>query len=119
MEYAMEKHVLFLLKPGFYDEKGGPYFCPNCATVEGFLSYVPEIEKRIDVRRVDFQRPRKEIVKLLGASNQKCPVLVLGEDAGLSPEARKSEETGKVFIVGGVEICDFLGRTYGAVRPHP
>jgi hypothetical protein len=115
----MGKHVLFLLKPSFYDEKGGPFFCPECSTVEGFLSYTPGLEKRLDVRRIDFQRPRKEIVDLIGASNQKCPVLVLDENAGFPTEAKKIEETGRVFIVGSIGICDFLGRTYGVVRPHP
>jgi hypothetical protein len=115
----MEKHILFLLKPGFYDEKGGPFFCPSCSAVEGFLKYAPEIEARLGVRRIDFKRPRKEIVDLIGASNQKCPVLVLVDAADLPPEAAKSAETGKAFISGSTEICDFLGRTFNVVRPHP
>jgi hypothetical protein len=42
----MRRYVLFLLKPGFYDDKGGPFFCPNCAAVEGFLKYAPEVESQ-------------------------------------------------------------------------
>lgn len=114
----MGKHVLFLLKPGFYDEKGGPFFCPECSTVEGFLTYAPGIEKLIVVRRIAFQRPRKEIVELIGVSNQKCPVLVLDEGPDITAEAKKAE-TGRAFISGSIGICDFLGRTYGVVRPHP
>jgi len=113
----LKKFVLFLLKPGFYDQKDGPFFCPECATVEGFLKYVPEIEKLLDVRRVDFQKPRKEIVELLGASHQGCPVLVL-DDARNLAEAKISEETGKAYLTGGLQICDFLGRSFSAVRPH-
>lgn len=115
----MGKHMLFLLKPGFYDEKGGPFFCPGCAAVEGLLKYAPEVEIHVEVRRVDFQKPRKEIVELIGASNQGCPVLVLDGASARPGEAKKSEETGKAFISGSTEICEFLGRTFGVCRPHP
>src|SRR5512135_1360621 len=106
----MLKDVLFLLKPGFHDEKGGPFFCPNCGAVEGFLKYAPQVEGQLDVRRVDFQRPRKEIVELIGASNYGCPVLVLLGTSDLPAEAKRSDETGKAYISGSIEICDFLGR---------
>ncbi len=115
----MGKYVLFLLKPGFYDEKGGPFYCPDCAAVEGFLKYAPQVEGQLDVRRVEFQRPRQEIVELLGASNQGCPVLVFGETSDLPAEASKSVETGRAYISGAAQICEFLGRTFGVVRPHP
>lgn len=115
----MSKMVLFLLKPGFADDKGGPWFCPGCAGVEGFLKYAPEVERQIDVRRVDFPRPRKEIVELVGAANQGCPVLVLATDATAPPEAKTSLETGRAFIADTAPICEFLGRTFGVVRPHP
>jgi hypothetical protein len=115
----MQKHVLFMLKPGFYDEKGGPFFCPGCAAVEGFLKYAPQVEKQLDVRRIEFPRPRREIVELIGAANQGCPVLVLDAVSPLPAEAIKSAETGKAFISGATQICEFLGRTFGVVRPHP
>ena len=115
----MGRHVLFLLKPGFYDDKGGPFFCPNCAAVEGFLKFAPEVESQLDVRRIDFPRPRKEIVELIGATNQRCPVLVLDEVGDLPVEAHKSEETGMAYIFGSTQICEFLGRVFGVVRPHP
>jgi len=118
-EFAMGKHVLFLLNPGFHDEKGGPFFCPECSAVEGFLKYAPEVEKQLAVRRVEFKKPRKEIVGLIGATNQKCPVLVLDEASVRPPEAKKSEETGRAFISGSIQICEFLGRAFGVVRPHP
>jgi hypothetical protein len=114
----MPKAVLFLLNPGFHDEKGGPFFCPNCAAVEGFLKYAPQIEAQLDVRRIAFARPRKEIVEMIGEANQRCPVLVLAGD-DLPAEAAKSSETGKAYIWGAVPICEYLGRTFGVVRPHP
>jgi len=115
----MAKPVLFVLKPGFRDDLGGPFFCPGCAGVEGFLKYAPQVEGLVEVRRIDFPRPRPEIVELLGAANQACPVLVLDADAELPPEAKRSEDTGRAFIFGAVPICEYLGRTFGAVRPHP
>ena len=115
----MAKPVLFVLKPGFHSEKGGPFFCPGCAGVEGFLKYAPQAESLVEVRRIDFPRPRPEIVALVGEANQACPVLVLPEDAELPPEAQRSEATGRAFIFGPVPICDYLGRTFGLLRPHP
>jgi hypothetical protein len=115
----MVKPVLFLLKPGFYDDSGGPYFCSSSAAVEGFFKYAPEVEWRLDVRRIDFPRPRKEIVELIGAANQGCPVLVLGEVDDLPTEAKRSEETGMAYISESTPICEFLGRTFGVARPHP
>jgi hypothetical protein len=115
----MAKPTLFLLKPGFHDDKGGPFFCPSCAAVEGFLKYAPEVERQLDVRRIDFPRPRKEIISLIGADNQGCPVLVLGKGAEPSAEAKRSLETGRLFVSGSTEVCEYLGRTFGGVRPHP
>ena len=114
----MAKPILFLLKPMFYDGKEGPFFCPGCAAVEGFLKYAPEVESRLDIRRIDFKRPRQEIVKLIGETNQGCPVLVLDASGEVPAAAAKSKETGRVFCSGSNEICEFLGRTLGVVRPH-
>jgi hypothetical protein len=114
----MSKHVLFLLKSGFSDDQGGPFFCPDCAALEGFLSYAPEVASELDIRRVAFQRPRQDLIAQLGAANQGCPVLVLAETAELPPEATCSEETGKAFISGSTAICDYLGRIFSVARPH-
>ena len=115
----MGKHVLFLLKPGFKSTEGGPFYCPDCAAVEGFLKYAPKIETQIDIRRIDFPKPRKEITDLLGAANQGCPVLVFDESSAIPTEAKASEETGRAYLSDAREICDFLGRTFGVARPHP
>lgn len=74
----MEK--LFLLKSDFEDKKLNPkrkYFCPQCAIIEGVLAYFPKLKTKIDITYVDFERPRKIIVDLIGEENQSCPVLVL------------------------------------------
>lgn len=71
---------LFLLKPDFQDLTRADrkiYFCPECAIVYGLFSYYPHLSDEIEVEFVDYNRPRKVLVDLLGEENQSCPVLVL------------------------------------------
>ena len=71
---------LFLIKADFQDFKradGRNYFCPDCVTIEGLLSFYPRLRNELDVNYVDFNRPRKILADLLGEENQSCPVLVL------------------------------------------
>jgi len=82
---------LFLLKVDFQDINRNPeakYFCPECAPVEGLLSYYPRLRNELEVVYVDFARPRKVLVDLLGEENQSCPVLVL-EDGTFVNEVEK------------------------------
>ncbi|MBV5313295.1 MAG: DUF3088 family protein [Prolixibacteraceae bacterium] len=71
---------LFLIKPDFLDLKRADnksYFCPDCVMIEGLLSFYPRLRDELDINYVDFNRPRKILVDLLGETNQSCPVLVL------------------------------------------
>lgn len=71
---------LFLLKADFQDASradGKKYFCPECSPIEGLLSYYPRLRNELDVHYVDYNRPRKVLVDLIGEANQSCPVLVL------------------------------------------
>lgn len=114
----MGKHILFILKPGFYDGDEGPFYCPYSAAMEGFLKYLPEIEEEVDVRRIDFQRPREAVIALIGEENQGAPVLVLDEAAEIPPEARVYPQTGRAFIHDTMEIGNFLSNIFGVMRPH-
>ena len=114
----MGKHILFVLKPGFYDGEEGPFYCPHSAAIEGILKYLPEIEKEVDVHRIDFQRPRAEVVALIGEKNQGSPVLVLDEAVEVPPEAQVSAETGRAFIHDEIQIGKFLSRAFGVMQPH-
>ncbi|MCA6461737.1 MAG: DUF3088 domain-containing protein [Chitinophagaceae bacterium] len=73
--------ILFLLRPDFTDslrdQAGKLYYCPDCALIEGVLSYYPHLRQQIDIRYIDFPHPRKEIVDLVGDSHQGCPNLIL------------------------------------------
>jgi len=114
----MGRHVLFLLNPGFYDGDDGPFFCPHNAAMEGLLKYVPELESELDVRRVDFSRPRPDIVALLGEENQGAPVLVIDETREIPSDAHVSATTGRAFIVGDIAIGNYLYRAFGTMKPH-
>ena len=114
----MGKHTLFLLNPGFFDGDDGPFFCPHNAAMEGLLKYEPTLETKLDIRRVEFQRPRQEIVKLLGEENQGLPVLVIDETREAPTEAQVSDETGRAFIVGEIAISNFLHKDLGTFKPH-
>jgi len=114
----MSKHILFLLKPNFYDGEEGPFFCPHSAAMEGLLKYVPDLESKLEVRRIDFQRPRPEVIKLLGEENQGTPVLVLDEGVEDPQDAQVSKSTGRAFFLGEIEISKFLHRELGIIKPH-
>ena len=70
---------LFLLKADFQDAAradGKRYFCPDCVMIEGLLSYYPRLQDELEVKYVNFARPRQALVELVGEENQSCPVLV-------------------------------------------
>lgn len=114
----MSKHTLFLLTPGFFDGEKGPFFCPHSAAMEGFLKYVPSIEDVVDVKRIAFQRPRQDIIELLGEENQFTPVLILSKDADVPEGAQVSEQTGRAFFLGEIDIMKYLSRSQNVMRPH-
>jgi hypothetical protein len=81
---------LFLLKADFKDESRGDgkrYFCPDCVLIEGLLSYYPRLAKELEVKYVNFARPRQVLVDLLGEGNQSCPVLVLEDGTFINETA--------------------------------
>ncbi len=110
----MKRDVLYLLKEAFPDGGGLPYFCPDCAYINGVLSYFPSLRHRLDIRYVDFPRPRQEIVDLIGLEHQGCPVLILSsppamdamqlmtvnpKDDSSSPALKRFRNTGPTFTV--------------------
>lgn len=114
----MKRDQLFLLKPDFSD-KGKTYYCPSCAELVGLLEYYPKLKEHLDVHHIGFQRPRPELVPLLGEANQSCPVLVLGEEPKDLPEGivlRRAN--GYAFVDGAREIGNYLSHAYGIAVPH-
>jgi hypothetical protein len=113
------KDQLYLLKPDFMDQGTGPFFCPGCAQVEGMLSFYPVLREKIEVHYIDFQRPRQEIISLIGEENQGAPKLILGENNRVIPEGVNiATANSRTFIGGGSEICKYLASAYGVGTPH-
>lgn len=115
----MGRDLLFLLKEDFADGAGAPYYCPDCAQITGVLSYFPKLRHHLDVRYVDFARPRKEIVSLLSEQHQGCPVLILDQPPGMDALAYiTGQVNGKSFISGAKAIASYWSYKYGTSRPH-
>ena len=72
---------LYLIQTEFDDAQlpGRRFYCKDCITVEGLLAAFPDRAANLDVIRLPFPRPRREIVTLLGEENQNLPSLVLAE----------------------------------------
>lgn len=114
----MGKYTLYMLNP-WREEGAGPYYCPDCGVVEGFLAYNPKVREQIEIINVDFARPRAAIVEAIGLENQDSPVLVLGDGAALPPGVQQSMSTGLNFINDALAICNYLGSTFNMILPHP
>ena len=115
----MEKPILFMLTPWFDDDGTGPFYCPDCGIVEGFFAYNPEISAQIEIIHIDFQRPRKRIVDVLGQENQGSPALVVDDKMSDIDGIKRSMTTGRSFIDDPILICDWLARAFNGVQPHP
>jgi hypothetical protein len=82
------KPILFLLKSDFVDvqlDRSQKFYCPHCAMIDGILHYYPHLKDCLDIRHVDFPRPRNEIIKLVGEENQDCPLLIISNESYNSP----------------------------------
>lgn len=113
----MKSDRLYLLKPQFMDHDKGPYFCPGCAEMVGLLEFYPELKALLEVRYLDFPRPRPELIELIGEENQSCPVLVLKEEPRAAfPPLRQAK--GRWFVEGANEIARYLSQAHGIGLPH-
>lgn len=109
------KDILFILAAPFQDG-GFEWYCNDCATLEGALLANPHWNDRIDVRRIAFPRPRKEVVDLVGPDWQGCPMLVMP----------KERAPGDAVIVGDYALLQdvraigrALAHRHGGAGPHP
>lgn len=108
---------LYLLNPDWFDDEGGPWFCPPGAMVEGVLSFYPQLAEKIEITYLNHPRPRAAVIAEVGEPNQSCPLLVLDGELDW-PHAQTSAETGKRFLQDG-DILPYLAERYGIGRPHP
>ncbi len=74
------------------------FYCWALALLEGVLASFPQLADAIDVERIAWPRPRREVVDLIGAENQSLPVLLLGDDAAAGRETGCAN--GRRFVEG-------------------
>ncbi len=100
------KDTLYILAPGFEDPAYPckTFYCWHCALMEGVLASFPELADRLDIRRIAWPKPRREVAELLGEDNQSLPVLVLSEGG---------------FINDKDAILAALTERHGFPHPHP
>lgn len=114
----MNQDRLYLIKPHFFDQ-GKTYYCPGCAEMVGLLEFYPALRPRIEIRWVDFARPRTELAALLGQENQSCPVLVLHSlTPNLPARLKVQHANGQAFVADAREIGEYLAHTQGIGLPH-
>jgi hypothetical protein len=115
--------ILFLLKPNFTDSKrdteSKQYYCPDCAFLEGVLSYYPELRSQLDIRYIGFEVPRKEIVDLVGDAHQGCPNLILDPANNNTVYADAFYTFGdKLYTSNTKLLVNYLTEKYGIAEAH-
>lgn len=81
-ECVLKQPILFLIRANSRPDRPEGWYCPDCALVEGVLAYYPQLRAAIDVRHVDFDRPRTAIIALVGEAFQDSPCLLLDPAVG-------------------------------------
>lgn len=115
----MGRDKLLLLDVDFLDPAfpGQKFYCWHCALMEGLLSCYPEMADKLDVQRISWARPRRELIDLVGIENQSVPLLILAEDA---PDGLETGRFGGRRFVDNMEaIQHALSVRYGIAAPHP
>lgn len=109
------KDRLFLIAAPF-DALADAWYCQDCATIEGALLANPHWLKAVEVKRLPFPRPRRELIELIGEAHQSMPVLVMPAD-GAPPHARPVNEW--AILTDPRQIAMELRSRYGGAGPHP
>lgn len=109
---------LFLLKPDFVEGDSLRYYCVECAQLEGVLSLYPGLQSELDIERIEFTRPRKAILELIGEPNQGAPVLIVGEASSRPEGIEYGEYENHHFVSGAAAIGQYLAKQYNIGSPH-
>ena len=111
------KDILFIL-PASFDEGGTSWYCRECAEVRGVLAYYPQLADMLDIRTVDFPRPRPVMVELLGEANQNAPTLIIADPARVTEGVPTRTVDGRTFVDDAKSIGLYLAAAYGLGRPR-
>ncbi len=118
----MHRDKLIIIKPDFADPAfpDTRFYCWHCALMEGVLASFPELATQIEVLRIEWPRPRREAVELIGPENQCLPVLILADDADdADDDLATGSFQGRRFVEGKDAILAALSRRHGIPSPHP
>ncbi len=117
-ELVLTQDIVFILPPDF-DDDGKLYYCRECAEIVGLLAYYPQLHDLLDVRLVDYPRPRREMIETLGSeAQQNCPMLVAANDAPIHG-VTYIDVAGHKIVEGAKQIGRYLAIRHGIGQPHP
>ncbi len=119
----MTKPKLFLLKPDFIDrniDNQTKFFCPHSAMINGIIAYYPKLKELMEIVYIDFERPRKLLVELVGEENQGCPNLVIHkEEIDENADVSYFDSFGEyLFVNSDTLIVKYLSEKYGIGESH-
>ncbi|MFD2264652.1 DUF3088 family protein [Lacibacterium aquatile] len=105
--------TLYLLKSDIIRNGEGPFFCGQCAMVEGFLGYYPQVRHALEIHYIEYPKPRPELIGL-GEENQNSPALLMsGEEAGGS-----GKQVGDIWLLNEPKaIIAWLAAHFNVGRP--
>lgn len=114
----MSRDLLLLLEPGFADpaHPGERFVCPHGVAIEGLLASDPVRAVRLDVKRVPFVRPRRDVIAVLDDAHQGLPALVLGDEHPIPDDAQTLGD--KRFVTDTTRILALLAEWYGFPKIH-
>jgi hypothetical protein len=116
---AASKPILFLLDREFEDRQipGQRFFCRHSLLLEGALSSIEGLDAQLDVRRIGFARPRREVIAEIGEQDQSLPKLVLPR--GVRSELASGAHQDRQYISGAEPILAALNGLLGIPVAHP
>ncbi|WP_313439801.1 DUF3088 family protein [Stenotrophomonas sp.] len=116
---ATRKPILFLLDREFEDGQlpGQRFFCRHSLLLEGALSSIDGLGTQLDVRRIGFARPRREVIAEIGEQDQSLPKLVLPQ--GVRSEHASGSHQDRQYVSGAEPILAALNGLLGIPVAHP
>ena len=108
------KDRLFLLRPGFFNSAHGPLYCSDSVPIEGLLGFFPQLRELIDIRYLEYSRPRQPLIQVLGADHQSLPVLIIAGKQKMRDGNLEFKTAGtELFIDDEKLIRHYLSVQYG------
>ncbi len=121
----MKRDILFFLPPGFLNhnvedgKEGGRHeYCPECAELWGILSWFPDIQDSLKVEYQPIDKPRPDMVAMLGEAHQNCPTLVLAKHSPVYDNCGILQHQGHRFINNARDVGRYYAMRFGTPWPR-